>query len=232
MTEADTDPVINRPLVVTAMATLLAMLVLSLWAYLRLPADAVVPTSWALDGEVRRYAGKLAGLFTTVAVFAVVIGVLFLVPKVEPRRVNLARSAAAFRATTYAVIGLFAAQHALLVAVALGYEVDVGRVIPLGLGALLAVIGNWLPKIRSNFLFGIRTPWTLTSDYTWRRTHRLGGPVFVGLGIVTIVAAAVLPTDYLLTVILGGTIVATVGLVAYSYLVWRDAPDRGSRAGT
>jgi hypothetical protein len=56
--------------------------------------------------------------------------------------------------------------------------------------------------------------------------------VFVGLGIVTIVAAAVLPTDYLLTVILGGTIVATVGLVAYSYLVWRDAPDRGSRAGT
>jgi uncharacterized membrane protein len=208
------------------------MLVLSLWAYLRLPADALVPTSWTLDGEVQRDASKLVGLFTPVVMFPVVIGVLFLVPKVEPRKVNLARSAAAFRATTYAVIGFFAVLHVLLVTVAFGYEVDVGRAIPLGVGALLVVIGNWLPKTRSNFLFGIRTPWTLTSDYTWRRTHRLGGPVFVGLGIATIVVAVVLPTGYLMAVILGGTIVATVGLVAYSYLVWRDAPDRGSRAGT
>jgi uncharacterized membrane protein len=232
MSEPDTDPVVNRPLVVTGIAAFLAMLVLSLWAYLRLPADALVPTSWTLGGEVQRYAGKLAGLFTTVATFLVIIGVLFLVPKIEPRRVNLARSAPAYRAMTYAVIVLFAALHAMLVGVALGYPIDVGRVVPLGVGALLVIIGNWLPKVRSNFFFGIRTPWTLTSDYTWRRTHRLGGWVFVLLGIATMMMAAVLPTAYLTGVILGGMVAAAIGLAAYSYLVWRDAPDRGSRAGT
>jgi uncharacterized membrane protein len=224
--------VVNRPLVVAGIVVLLAMLVLSIWAYVRLPADALVPTSWTFDGEVRRNAGKLAALFTPVALFPVIIGVLFLVPKIEPRKVNLARSATAFRATTYAVMGFFAALHVLLVGVAFGWGVDIERVVPLGVGALLLIIGNWLPKVRSNFFFGIRTPWTLTSDYTWRRTHRVGGWVFVVLGVVTMVVAALLPIGYLMTVILGGTVAAAAGLVVYSYIVWRDAPDRDSRAGT
>lgn len=225
MTEPDTDRVINRPLIITSIAALVVMLVLSLWAYARLPADALVPTSWTLDGRVEGYAGKLAGLFVPVVMFPVIIGVLFVVPKIEPRRMNLARSATAFRATTYATIALFAALHALIVATALGYVVEMGRVIPLGAGALLVVVGNWMPKIRSNFLFGIRTPWTLTSDHTWRRTHRVGGWVFVGFGLMVMMASALLPSGYLMAVIGGGVAVVTVGLFAYSYVVWRDAPD-------
>jgi uncharacterized membrane protein len=197
----------------------------------RLPAEALIPTSWTLDGQIDGYASKLPGLFGPVALFPVVVGVLFLVPKIEPRRINLARSAKAFRATVYAAIVFFAAVHVLIVASALGYALAVGRVLPVGVGALLVVIGNWLPKTRSNFLFGIRTPWTLSSDYTWRRTHRVGGRIFVALGLVMMFAAALLPPAAITGVLVGGAVVASLGLVVYSYVVWRTAPDIRQREG-
>lgn len=63
----------------------------------------------------------------------------------------------------------------MIVVTALGYEISVNRLLMFAIGVLLVVIGNWLPKIRSNFMFGVRTPWTLTSDRTWCRTHRAAG---------------------------------------------------------
>ena len=52
---------------------------------------------------------------------------------------------------------------------------------------LFIVIGNYLPKVRPNYLVGIRTPWTLTSDLSWDRTHRIGGRLFVLEGFAFIV---------------------------------------------
>jgi uncharacterized membrane protein len=231
MADTDTDRVISRPLIVAALSAFVVMAALSAWAYVRLPDDALVPLRWGIDGEVAAYAGKLQGLFITVALFPLVAGLLALVPRIEPRKVNLTRSARAFRATIYAVIVFFVALHVLIVVTAFGHAVDVNRVIPLAVGLLLVVVGNWLPKIRSNFLFGIRTPWTLTSDHTWRRTHRAGGWAFVALGLGTIVMSLLLPTTALLAVIGGGAALITVGAFAYSYAVWRTAPDRTARNG-
>lgn len=231
MDDADTDRMFTRPLVLTGLVAFALMAALSLWAYLRLPDDALVPLRWGLDGQVESYAGKLTGLFLTVLVLPLVAGLLALIPWIEPRRINLARSAPAFRAVIYAVIVFLTALHVLIVATALGYEINVGRVVPAAVGVLLVVIGNWLPKTRSNFLFGIRTPWTLTSDHTWRRTHRVGGRVFVALGIGTIVTSLLAPPAALLPVIGIGTVLTVVGLVAYSYAAWRTAPDRRPRNG-
>lgn len=232
MAEPHTDPVVNRPLIVASVGVLAAMLVLSLWAYARLPADALVPTHWGIDGQVDDYMGKFPGLFLPVGMFALVFGLLLLIPKLEPRKANLARSATAFRATVYAAITFFAALHVLIVATALGYRVAVGRAIPIAVGALLVVLGNWLPKVRSNFMFGIRTPWTLTSDYTWRKVHRVGGRVFVVFGLVAMVAGALVPTAAVSFVLGAGAAVLALGLVVYSYAVWRAAPDRRTRDET
>ena len=59
-------------------------------------------------------------------------------------------------------------------------------------GLVLMVVGNYLGKVRSNFFFGIRTPWTLSSELSWNRTHRLAGRLLVALGLVT-VATPVFP---------------------------------------
>ena len=77
-----------------------------------------------------------------------------------------------------------------------------------GPASLFVVIGNYLPKVRPNYMMGIRTPWTLTSDLAWDRTHRLGGRLFVLEGIVFILLGLVRPPAESFVVVLIGGIVA------------------------
>ncbi|QSO50020.1 SdpI family protein [Alicyclobacillus mengziensis] len=41
---------------------------------------------------------------------------------------------------------------------------------------------------------GIRTPWTLSSEECWTRTHRFGGQLGIPTAILIILLAWVLPT--------------------------------------
>lgn len=94
--------------------------------------------------------------------------------------------------------------------------------LPPAIAVGLIILGNYMGKVRSNFFFGIRTPWTLSSDLSWNRTHRLGGKLLVLAGLV-LLPLAILIDDPRLNAIIGGAIVTVVALVlvVYSYVVWR-----------
>ena len=53
----------------------------------------------------------------------------------------------------------------------------------------MIISGNYLPKVKRNYVLGIKLPWTVKSDENWYRTHRLGGVVFVFGGIFIISTA-------------------------------------------
>jgi uncharacterized membrane protein len=95
------------------------------------------------------------------------------------------------------------------------------------LGVLFSVLGSVLGKVRPNWFVGIRTPWTLSSTRSWDKTHRLGGRLFLACGIATLVCGLVRPASGV-SVMLGTILPSTLVLVAYSYLVWRDDPDRAA----
>ena len=90
---------------------------------------------------------------------------------------------------------------------------------------LFVVLGNVLPRARPNWLFGIRTPWTLTNDRVWERTHRLGGMLFVIAGIILLVSGFAAPS-IMLPMIVGTVVLASIIPVAYSYFVWKQEMSR------
>ena len=65
------------------------------------------------------------------------------------------------------------------------------QVMNIGFGFLFIFLGNWLPKLPRNFFFGIRTPWTLASEEVWKKSHSLGGWLFVAGGILLIILAII-----------------------------------------
>lgn len=95
-----------------------------------------------------------------------------------------------------------------------------------GMGLLFAVLGNVLTTVRSNFLFGVRTPWTLSSELAWDRTHRLVGRMFVVGGLLMVLASLLGSTLLLVALILGFIVAVLVVAVAYSCRVWRENRDR------
>lgn len=90
---------------------------------------------------------------------------------------------------------------------------------------------NYLGEVKSDFLIGVRTPWTLSSEQSWSRTNRLVGRLLVALGITTIIAVPFTSTLVHAWIIgVGAAIIAVFSLV-YSYIVWRQDP-RGTQADT
>lgn len=93
------------------------------------------------------------------------------------------------------------------------------------IGLVLLALAPLLQHIDRNPLIGVRTPWTLKSDYSWKRTHRVAarstyvlGPVLIGADILGLVHG-------FLTIGVG-LLAWTVALTAYSYVQWRNDPDR------
>ena len=217
----------RRRLVAFSAIVIGAMVIVSAWAWLQLPADAEVPIHWGPTGEPDGWAGKTVGLFLLPLVTVGITALFWVIPVVEPRRANIEKSGKAYAAIWVAIIGLMGAIQVVVVAAALGSDLDMSLIVLVGTGTVFIVIGNYLPKVRPNYMVGIRTPWTLTSDLSWDRTHRLGGRLFVLEGFVFIVLGLVRPpAQAFVVVLIGGIVVMLVFCFAYSYRVWKADPQR------
>jgi len=100
---------------------------------------------------------------------------------------------------------------------ALGYELKVNTIMPLFIGIIFIVIGNYMPKTTRNYTMGIKVPWTLNSDENWNKTHRFAGMLWV-IGGVLVLLTCFLKSLILMPVI---TIVCAVLPMVYSYMYYR-----------
>jgi uncharacterized membrane protein len=217
----------RRPAVIASAVAIIAMLVVSAWAWPQIPDGARVPIHWGIDGQPNGWAPKWVALLITPGIAAVLTLVFGVIPAIEPRRSNLARSSAFYLTSWTGAIVVLAVVHVVAVSVALGAAFDMGRVVAIMVGLLFVGIGNFLPKTRSNFFAGIRTPWTLTSERSWAVTHRVGGIGFVLVGALSVVSGTVgLPGEATVVVLIGGMVVLVPVLLLVSYRVWEGDPDR------
>jgi uncharacterized membrane protein len=202
------------------------LLVVAALVYSRLPAR--VPTHWDLHGDVNGTMPKFPGAFLASLIAIALWFLLPLLRRIDPRRASYEKFDATFFLVVNLVCVLMAVIEGLTLAVSLGMRVDMTRSVMLAAGVMFVVLGNYMPRIRSNWWMGIRTPWTLDNDEVWRRTHRVGGRAFVGAGIVTIVST-LLPGEASLTIGVAAMVVAALIAVVYSYMAWRDEPTREGR---
>jgi uncharacterized membrane protein len=184
-----------------------------------------LPVHWGLTGEANRWGGRFEGLLGLPLVTTGLYALFLVLPFLDPRRAHYPAFARPYRAIrTVLVATLFALELFKVVWVDAGMGAAPGT-LALVFGAMTVVIGNYLPKVQSNWFVGVRTPWTLTSEESWRRTHRLAGWLFVAIGLVSIAAALVVPRQALLVFLVLQGIGALTSIV-YSYLVWRRDPSR------
>jgi uncharacterized membrane protein len=206
------------PLFASAAAVLIVA-VLSLWAWLTV-TGSTVPAGIGDDLEP---VSKLRGLVIGPALFVGLPILLFIViPRIEPRRANLLASSRAYGAAWVTVVSLGVIAHFGFVSRATGADLNPDALLPAALAIGLVILGNYMGKVRSNFFFGIRTPWTLSSDLSWNKTHRLGGKLLVLTGLA-LFPLAFLIEDASLSATIGAVTVTTVAvlLVVYSYVIWR-----------
>lgn len=224
---------IRTGLIVSAIVLVL-MAGIAFWAGARLPLDNI-PVHWNANGVADRFADRQEALFMLwlmpgTALFGAIV--FALLPQIEPMRDNLYKSRKAYNAVWITTMILFLGIHGGLSYMMLqansaqAQSNEFVRFVIAGTGIVFIVLGNYLPKTRQNWFLGIRTPWTMSSEYTWEKTHRLAGRLFFGVGFICLLSAFLVDGIAIVAVVTGSSVSAALISVIYSFIVYRSAPDK------
>ncbi len=146
---------------------------------------------------------------------------LFLVlPNFDPKKENYQKFAHIYHYFKAGLILFLALIYFAASLSGLGYQINIKLLVLSGVGLLFILIGALLPKIQSNWFFGIRTPWTMSSETVWQKTHQVGGKIFMLSGLIIIILAW-LPSQYAMPVFAADILLLLLGTVGYSYWVYR-----------
>ncbi|MEA3062028.1 MAG: hypothetical protein QOJ94_1809 [Sphingomonadales bacterium] len=188
----------------------------------RAPAGLQLPVHWNLAGEADRYASKWVALMTAPAMTVLFAAFFWFLPALEPRERNLDRSQGLYLWGWTALLIVMVAVDTVTLSAALHWGFRTFAIMTGALGLTFVLIGNQLGKSRRMYLVGIRTPWTLASEEVWIKTHRLGGKLMVGGGLLLLLSAFVPIPSGLRATLFGAGIAVMVGVpVVYSYWLWR-----------
>jgi uncharacterized membrane protein len=187
------------------------------WLYPSLPDT--MPSHWNVEGEVDGYLAKPWGVIILPGAAIFVFIVFRLIPVISPKGFKTGEFADVLNIFQVVMVGFMSFVAILVMLEAQGIDVRINQMIFLAVGGLFIVIGSYLHRVRKNFFVGIRTPWTLASGEVWDRTHRLGGRLFIVMGLIFIAGAFYRVNTGLLV-----TMIVTIALVPviYSYFLYRQ----------
>jgi uncharacterized membrane protein len=190
--------------------------VVSLLAAPSLPATLV--TNWGAGGEPSGTMSKTLGLWLLPTLTAGLLLVFAAIPRIDPLRENIAefRSYYDWFVVTFTVY-MFVV-HAGILAFNLGYEFDFTYLILVAVAGLFYYSGVLLAHAEPNWFVGIRTPWTLSSEAVWARTHALGARLFKLTAGLTLVG--LLFGEYALYFLLVPALLTAAITVGYSYYLY------------
>jgi len=195
------------------------MIAFALAVYGRLPEQ--IPTHFSLSGEPDGWTPRIPGAFLMPLLAAGVYLLLIVLRRIDPRGANYSRFEETWWVFLNVIALLMTALHVLSLGFAIGWPIDMARAVTVTVGLLFVGLGNYMPRLRSNWWMGIRTPWTLESEEVWRETHRVGGWAFVAAGLLVVLAGLLLepgPRAWASGIAFGTAIVIPL---VYSYVAYR-----------
>lgn len=192
-------------------------MVVSLLVYSRLPDT--IPVHFDVRGQGDDFAPKIMALITPV--FILGLGIfLAALPKLDPRGKNYEKFSKTYSVINLCVLLFMLFIHCWSLAIALEFKfVSTEYFMPVITGILLIAIGNLLPKIRQNYMVGVKTIWAFNDSDNWNKTNRLGGRCLVVAGFLLFFAGFI-PLPYRLSYVLGTILMSAFLPIFYSYWIF------------
>ena len=201
-----------KVLIITSVILLLPILAgLILWN--QLPEQ--MPTHWNAAGEVDGWSGKAFAVFGLPLIMVAAQWLCMLGTAADPKKNN--HSEKVLHLVLWIVPALSVVLHAVTYATALGHAVPMEVVMPILIGLIFTIIGNYMPKCKQNYTIGIKIPWTLDNEENWNRTHRFAGWLWTFCGI------AIMCTGFFggFWVFLPVTLLMVLAPIIFSYVLHR-----------
>ena len=198
-------------------AGLLITFALTIAVYPTVP-DKVV-SHWNAAGQADGYMSKFWGLGLIPLIMIALVGLFAVLPRIDPYKKNYEKFGNWYEGFILLFILFMLAIQAQIILWSIGYQISPNLTFPFLIGSLFIYIGFLLGHAEQNWFVGIRTPWTLSSETVWKKTHEIGGKLFKIAGVISFIG--VLAGEYAMWFILVPILAVAVYTVAYSYFEYQ-----------
>lgn len=196
---------------------ILISFIVAIYFYPQMPEK--MASHWNIQGEVDGYMSRFWGLFLMPIISIGLLILFVLIPKIDPLKKNIEKFRKHFDGFIVLMTIFLFYIYLLTVFWNVGIRFNMGRFVMPAMGILFYYVGILVENTKRNWSIGIRTPWTLSSDVVWGKTHKIGGKLFKIAGII--IFLGIFFPKYAVFFILVPTILIVVCPIAYSYFEYQ-----------
>jgi len=201
---------------IASIAVVILSFIIGTYLYFSCPLPEKMASHWNIEGLVDGYMPTFWGLFLMPIISLILLALFIIIPKIDPLKANIAKFKSYYSTFIFAIILFLFYLHILTLVWNMGIRFNMVSMMSPAFATLFFYCGIVLENAKRNWFIGIRTPWTLSNDNVWAKTHRLGGKLYKASGILSLVGV-ILP-NYAIIFILVPIIIASIYLVVYSYV--------------
>ncbi|MBU0530385.1 MAG: SdpI family protein [Candidatus Aenigmatarchaeota archaeon] len=207
---------------VIALIIVIFSFLITIYYYPQFPAE--VASHWNAAGEVDGYMSKFWGLFITPLISIAILLLLIGIPRIDPLKQNVKKFRTHYDRLIILVMAFLVYMHILIIYSNLGINFNMIQMLSPAIGILFYYLGSIMPNLKRNWFIGIRTPWTLSNDKVWDKTHKTGAKYFKISGIIAIVG--ILIPQYAIWLMIVPIILAVIYTLVYSYFAYQKEVKR------
>jgi uncharacterized membrane protein len=204
---------------VLALVIILLSLAIAIYFYPKMPDK--IPSHWNYQGEVDGYITKFWGLFLMPIVLFMMLLLFIIIPKLDPLKSNIEKFRKYFDGFIILLFLFIIFLQIFIILWSKGTKLKPYIVFPVGLGILFFYVGILLQNAKRNWFIGIRTPWTMSDENVWDRTHKVGGFLFKIMGVISVIGTFFGKYAFLFIII--PVILLPIFLIVFSYFSYKGA---------
>jgi len=204
---------------ITIIGIILLSFIVAIYFYPQMPEK--MASHWNSEGQVNGYMSKFWGLFLMPLISVGLLLLFMIIPKIDPLRSNIQQFRKYFDGFIILVMAFLFYIYLLTIFWNLGYRFRIIVLLSPAFAVLFYYSGILIENARRNWFIGIRTPWTLSSEKVWDKTHKIGGKLFKIAGIIAL--AAIFFQSYAIFFIVFPIFIIAIYTVVYSYFEYQKA---------
>lgn len=174
---------------------------------------------WNVHGQVDGYMWKFWGLSLMPFVLIGLALLFTVIPRIDPLKANIEKCRNYYDEFFLLLFMFMLSIHLQVILWNVGIKISPNMTFPIGLGSLFFYFGIRLKNIKRNWFLGIRTPWTLSSEKVWEKTHKIGGKLFKIVGVIALLG--VFFQKYSLFFVFVPIILVATYTIIYSYVEYQ-----------
>lgn len=195
------------------LAILIAPIIYLLIVWDKLPDQ--FPVHWNIKGEADKYGSKYIMPLMNIGLYLL----LLILPKIDPRKKNYDIFSSTYFKLRLILVLFFSAIIAVIITKSIGFDIDMDRIVVIGVVLLFTVLGNYMGTIKPNWFIGIKLPWTLDNETVWRKTHYLAGKIWFWTGLILLILSFILPKTILNLIVFSAISVMVIIPIIFSYII-------------